>query len=168
MALYVFLISPTPSDLLNLQILCRKEICYTKMSDKERKQLQAELEILRKLNHPNIVRYYEKEHHKDLHDLHLYMEYCGNGDLGMMIKDLKARHTYADEDDVWTILAQLIAALYRCHYGEDPPNANITAIGLAKDGLPLKSKMDDRMILHRDLKPENGNVNLVPVLRDII
>jgi len=138
------------------QVLCRKEICYGKMSEKERKQLQAELDILRKLNHPNIVRYYEKEHHKESHDLHLYMEYCGNGDLGIMIKDLKAKHAYADEELVWTIFAQLVSALYRCHYGEEAPSTSGTAVGLAKNARPLKSKQDDSMILHRDLKPENG------------
>ncbi|PNS14754.1 hypothetical protein CAC42_1983 [Sphaceloma murrayae] len=137
-------------------ILCRKEICYTKMSDKERHQLQAELNILRQLDHPNIVHYYEKEHHKESHDLHLYMEYCGNGDLGIMIKDLKNRHAFADEEFVWTIFAQIVSALYRCHYGEDPPSADTTAVGLAKNALPIKSKQAcDRMILHRDLKPEN-------------
>ncbi|KAF2149637.1 kinase-like protein [Myriangium duriaei CBS 260.36] len=137
-------------------VLCRKEICYTKMSDKERHQLQAELNILRQLDHPNIVQYFEKEHHKESHDLHLYMEYCGNGDLGIMIKDLKARHAFADEDLVWTVFAQLVSALYRCHYGEDPPSADTTAVGLSKNALPIKSKQAcDRMILHRDLKPEN-------------
>jgi len=127
------------------------------MSDKERHQLQAELNILRQLDHPNIVRYYEKEHHKESHDLHLYMEYCGNGDLGIMIKDLKARNAYADEELVWTIFAQLVSALYRCHYGEEPPRADGGAVGLVKNALPIKSKLAcDRMILHRDLKPENG------------
>ncbi|KAI5250192.1 kinase-like protein [Aureobasidium subglaciale] len=136
-------------------ILCRKEICYTRMSPKEREQLSAELDILRGLRHPNIVAYYEKEHLKASHDLHLYMEYCGNGDLGMMIKDLKARNEYADEEFVWTIFAQLVSALYRCHYGEDPPDVNSNALGLTKNALPLKSKQAHKMILHRDLKPEN-------------
>lgn len=126
------------------------------MSQKEREQLQAELEILRRLRHPNIVAYYEREHLKASHDLHLYMEYCGNGDLGQMIKDLKARNEYVDEEFVWTIFAQLVGALYRCHYGEDPPDVNTNAIGLAKNALPLKSKQSHHMILHRDLKPENG------------
>ena len=138
------------------KILCRKEICYTKMTQKEREQLQAELDILKRLNHRNIVRYYEREHHKESHDLHLYMEYCGNGDLGIMIKDLKARHTFADEELVWTIFTQLVSALYLCHYGEDAPSANGTAVGLAKNAYPLKSKQANQMILHRDLKPENG------------
>ncbi|GAB7356284.1 hypothetical protein MBLNU459_g7089t1 [Dothideomycetes sp. NU459] len=136
-------------------ILCRKEICYSRMSQKEREQLQAELDILRRLRHPNIVAYYEREHLKASHDLHLYMEYCGNGDLGMMIKDLKNRRELADEEFVWTIFAQLVGALYRCHYGEDPPDVNSNAVGLTKNALPLKSKQSHQMILHRDLKPEN-------------
>ncbi|THV71358.1 kinase-like protein [Aureobasidium pullulans] len=143
------------ADTLQVKILCRKEICYTRMSQKEREQLSAELDILRGLRHPNIVAYYEKEHLKASHDLHLYMEYCGNGDLGMMIKDLKARNEYADEEFVWTIFAQLVSALYRCHYGEDPPDVNSNALGLTKNALPLKSKQAHKMILHRDLKPEN-------------
>lgn len=127
------------------------------MSQKEREQLQAELDILRRLRHPNIVQYYEREHLKASHDLHLYMEYCGNGDLGMIIKDLKKRDIFADEEFVWTIFAQLVGALYRCHYGEDPPDVNSNDVGLTKNALPLKSKQSQyQMILHRDLKPENG------------
>lgn len=141
---------------INVQVLCRKEICYTKMTQKERDQLQAELDILRRLKHPNIVRYYEREHHKASHDLHLYMEYCGNGDLGMMIKDLKQKHAFADEEQVWTIFAQLVSALYLCHYGEDAPDASGNAVGLAKNAHPIRSKQSNQMILHRDLKPENG------------
>ena len=55
------------------------------MSQKEKEQLQAELSILKELKHPNIVEYYEREHLKDSQYLHLYMEYCGNGDLGQVI-----------------------------------------------------------------------------------
>lgn len=81
----------------------------------------------------------------------------------MMIKDLKARNEYADEEFVWTIFAQLVSALYRCHYGEDPPDVNSNALGLTKNALPLKSKQAHKMILHRDLKPENG-MTLFPIV----
>lgn len=43
-----------------LQILARKEIDYKEMSEKEKLQLVAEVNILRELRHPNIVRYYER------------------------------------------------------------------------------------------------------------
>ncbi len=126
------------------------------MSSKEREQLQAELAILRNLRHPNIVAYYEREHLKASSDLHIYMEYCEQGDLGKRIKAMKKSNQMAEEDFVWSVFAQLIAALYRCHYGEDPPELGKNVIGLGSDARPIKSKMSHEMILHRDLKPENS------------
>ncbi|KAK5166016.1 hypothetical protein LTR04_000792 [Oleoguttula sp. CCFEE 6159] len=137
-------------------VLCRKEISYLRMSPKEREQLQAELSILKELRHPNIVAYYEREHLKASQDLHLYMEYCGNGDLGRVIKTLKLNNQFAEEDFVWSIFAQLVTALYRCHYGENPPDVGRDVLGGGNNARPaLKSKQGQYMILHRDLKPEN-------------
>ena len=90
------------------------------MSQKEREQLQAELSILKELRHPNIVAYFERDHIKASQDLHLYMEYCGNGDLGRVIRDLKNKNQVCEEEFVWSIFSQIVSALYRCHYGEDP------------------------------------------------
>lgn len=135
-------------------ILCRKEISYSRMSDKERDQLAYELKILESLRHPNIVKYYHREHLKASHDLHLYMEYCGNGDLGGYIKRLKDEKRLADEEFVWSIFAQLVGALYRCHYGEDPPA--VGQEGVVKKGRAFQTKQGYQVILHRDLKPENG------------
>ena len=127
------------------------------MSQKEREQLHAELQILKNLRHPNIVAYYEREHLKATQDLYLYMEYCGNGDLGALIRELKRKNQWADEDFVWSVFAQLVSALYRCHYGDDPPEVGGNVMkGLALNPQPLKSKQSHNVILHRDLKPENG------------
>ncbi|OXV08321.1 hypothetical protein Egran_03912 [Elaphomyces granulatus] len=137
-------------------ILCRKEISYIKMSQKEREQLTAEFNILSSLRHPNIVAYYHREHLKASQELYLYMEYCGGGDLGMVIKNLKTTNKFAEEEFVWHILAQLVTALYRCHYGVDPPEvgSNILApVSVKPSG--LKGKQAQVMILHRDLKPDN-------------
>ncbi|QSZ36734.1 hypothetical protein DSL72_006617 [Monilinia vaccinii-corymbosi] len=138
----------------NGEILCRKEINYMRMSQKEREQLQAEFAILSSLKHPNIVGYYHREHLKSSQDLHLYMEYCGNGDLGRVIKDLQSRNKYAEEGFVWSIFAQLVSALYRCHYGVDPPEVGSNVMGLGNTAKPQKPA-PGVMILHRDLKPEN-------------
>ncbi|CAK7201974.1 G2-specific serine/threonine protein kinase [Sporothrix eucalyptigena] len=135
-------------------VLCRKEISYLKMSQKEREQLHAEFQILSTLRHVNIVGYYHREHLKATQDLHLYMEYCGNGDLGRVIRDLAQRNQYAEESFVWSIFAQLVTALYRCHYGVDPPDVGKNVLGL---GITAKPKVPTGgvTILHRDLKPEN-------------
>ncbi|KZF20865.1 kinase-like protein [Xylona heveae TC161] len=137
-------------------VLCRKEISYTRMSQKEREQLHAEFSILSSLRHPNIVAYYHREHLKSSQDLHLYMEYCGNGDLGRVIKTLKANNQFAEEPFVWSIFTQLVTALYRCHYGIDPPEVAKNVLGPSSSKpTALKSKAGQIMILHRDLKPEN-------------
>lgn len=122
------------------------------MSQKEREQLSAEIQILKELRHPNIVQYYSRAHDRDTADVHLYMEYCGNGDLGKVIKQLKRDNKYADEEFVWSMFSQTVSALYRCHYGEDAPEvggvSNVLASGR---GLKPHTKTG-RMILHRDLK----------------
>ncbi|KAB5562779.1 kinase-like domain-containing protein [Coniochaeta sp. 2T2.1] len=135
-------------------VMCRKEISYLKMSQKEREQLHAEFQILSTLSHPNIVKYYHREHLKQSQDLHFYMEYCGNGDLGRVIRDLSQKNHYAEESFVWSIFAQLVTALYRCHYGVDPPEVGKTILGLGTIAKP-KAPTGGMTILHRDLKPEN-------------
>ena len=126
------------------------------MSQKEREQLQAEFSILSTLKHPNIVGYYYREHHKQTQELYLYMEYCGGGDLGSVIKDLKRTGEYAKEEFVWRIFAQLVTALYRCHYGTDAPEPGSDVSKQKDQKTGLKSKNQSMMILHRDLKPENS------------
>ncbi|KAK8071052.1 kinase-like protein [Apiospora hydei] len=135
-------------------VLCRKEISYLKMSQKEREQLHAEFQILSSLRHPNIVGYYHREHLKISQDLHLYMEYCGNGDLGRVIRELTQQNKYAEEAFVWSIFSQLVTALYRCHYGIDPPDVGKHVLGLGATAKP-KIPPGGMTILHRDLKPEN-------------
>ncbi|ROW10347.1 hypothetical protein VMCG_01983 [Cytospora schulzeri] len=135
-------------------VLCRKEISYLKMSQKEREQLHAEFTILSSLRHPNIVGYYSREHLKSSQDLHIYMEYCGNGDLGRVIRELHTKNQYAEEAFVWSIFSQLVTALYRCHYGIDPPDVGKNVMGLGPTARP-KTPAGGMTILHRDLKPEN-------------
>lgn len=128
------------------------------MSQKEREQLTTEFNILSSLRHPNIVAYYHREHLKATQDLYLYMEYCGGGDLSMVIKNLKANNKFAEEEYVWRVLSQLATALYRCHYGGDPPEVGSNVFGPVSSVRPLglKGKQAQVMILHRDLKPENS------------
>lgn len=150
--------------------MCRKEISYLRMSQKEREQLHAEFQILSHLRHPNIVAYYHREHLKVSQDLHLYMEYCGNGDLGRVIKDLALKGQRAQESFVWSIFSQLVMALYRCHYGVDPPEVGANVLGLTQGNAAGGPKVPagTMTILHRDLKPENGEASMAdPFVYDI-
>ena len=87
------------------------------------------------------------------------MEYCGNGDLGGYIKGLVSRGEWAEEGFVWGVFAQLVGALYRCHYGVDPPAAGEEGRKVPGGGR-VQSKAGHRVILHRDLKPENGELEI--------
>lgn len=42
------------------QIFASKEIDYGRLGERERSQVASEVSILKKLNHPNIVKYYDK------------------------------------------------------------------------------------------------------------
>ena len=125
------------------------------MSQKERDQLQAEFTILSSLKHEHIVGYYHRDHLRQSQELFIYMEYCGGGDLGMVIKEFRTKRKQVPEDFVWRVFSQLTEALYRCHYGIEAPEPG-TDLGSQKDPRSmLKNKNQAKMILHRDLKPEN-------------
>lgn len=139
------------------------------MSQKEREQLHAEFSILNSLKHPNIVGYYHREHLKPTQELYLYMEYCGGGDLSKEILKLRETNQYADEEYVWSVFSQLVAALYRCHYGVDAPEVGRNAMGPNGPLKPLGLKGKNQvMILHRDLKPENSKLQECHLVRSLI
>ena len=65
-----------------------------KMNENERKEKESEIkyayngiELLKKLNHPNVVKYYK--HFKENNKIYIIMEYFDNGDLNTYIKVLK-------------------------------------------------------------------------------
>lgn len=112
-------------------MLCWKELNYGKMSEKEKQQLVSEVNILRELKHPNIVRYYDRIIDKESSKIFIIMEYCEKGDMAQLIKKLRRDKEYLPEDFIWKVLSQIIIALYECH------------------------RRKEGKILHRDLKPGN-------------
>lgn len=115
-----------------LKILVRKEVNYNRMSTEEKKQLVSEVNILRELRHPNIVRYYERFVDRESGCIYLVMEYCGGGDLAQVIRKCSQR-CLMTEELILDFFAQLLMALQYCHNPAD----------------------GKQVILHRDIKPEN-------------
>jgi NIMA (never in mitosis gene a)-related kinase len=68
------------------RVMVWKELNYGKMGEKEKQQLVAEVNILRELNHPHIVRYYDRIIDKQNAKIYIIMEYCEKGDLAQIIK----------------------------------------------------------------------------------
>lgn len=92
-----------------------KEITYGRMSDKEKQQLVAEVNILRELRHPHIVRYYDRIIDKATSKIFIVMEYCEGGDLGQIIKKSRRTQDFIAEAVLWKIFMQVILALNECH-----------------------------------------------------
>lgn len=138
-------------------ILCRKEIWWKKMNQKERDQLASEIRILRELQHKNIVQYITQTVDQETSMVYIYMEYCGNGDLHDLIQTRKqtSPRIHFGEHTVWQIFSQLVLALYRCHNGVNPPPledvTNPSTLGTAQSPSPRLQSI----VLHRDVKPQN-------------
>ncbi|CAM9741272.1 unnamed protein product, partial [Choristocarpus tenellus] len=112
-----------------------KEMNYGSANEKQKQQIVAEVNILRELRHPFIVRYYDRIVDRKKTKLYIVMEYCRT-DLGQVIKKCRQRGEYLEEAFLWRLLSQAVVALGACH-GR-----------LGKGGR-------HRPIIHRDLKPDN-------------
>ena len=113
------------------KILIWKELDYSQMSEKEKEQIVTEVNILRELKHPNIVRYYDRIIDKKQSKIYIIMEYCVGGDINQLIKTCKKSNEYIAEDIIWKIFTQVLLAVHAIH--------------THKEG----------RIIHRDIKPSN-------------
>ncbi|XP_056284182.1 serine/threonine-protein kinase Nek2 isoform X2 [Pseudoliparis swirei] len=103
------------------------------MAESEKQMLVSEVNLLRELKHPNIVRYYDRIIDRTNATLYIVMEHCEGGDLSSLITRCIKERRYLDENFVLRVTAQLMLALKECHRRSD---------GRAT-------------VLHRDLKPAN-------------
>lgn len=62
-----------------------KELDYGTMAESEKQMLVSEVNLLRELKHPNIVRYYDHIIDWTNTTLYIVMEYCEGGDLSSLI-----------------------------------------------------------------------------------
>lgn len=127
-------------DKMNAELeVAIKVLNKDKMTKKDLKHVMDEVDMLKKVDHPNIVEYFET--YETEHFLYLVMEFCDGGELFDHNEDvyLKNKRSYT-ENDAANVIYKCLEALQHCH-----------AMG----------------ITHRDIKPENimygkdGEVRLV-------
>ncbi|PSS35569.1 hypothetical protein PHLCEN_2v1480 [Hermanssonia centrifuga] len=153
---------------LLLQVFARKELNFERMTERDRKQIVAEVcapslpfytdhtnpqklrNILKDLQHEHIVRYHDRYVDRDAGMLYILMEYCGGGDLSTVIKQAQRHGRPIPEDTIWNYFMQLLLALNHCHHPQNP-GRHSSGSSSGED-----SKERRPQILHRDLKPDNG------------
>jgi len=113
-------------DKRNGKHYCLKQIQMETYSAEERANAQQEVEVLRTLDHPGIVRY--REHFLHGESLCVVMTYCEGGDLAAIIKRRAKKEDHFTEAEVLDWFVQLVMALHHVH---------------------------SKKILHRDLKTQN-------------
>ncbi|KAK2086496.1 Serine/threonine-protein kinase Nek2 [Saguinus oedipus] len=116
-----------------VSILVWKELDYGSMTEAEKQMLVSEVNLLRELKHPNIVRYYDRIIDRTNTTLYIVMEYCEGGDLASVITKGTKERQYLDEEFILRVMTQLTLALKECHRRSDGGHT----------------------VLHRDLKPAN-------------
>jgi len=101
------------------KILVWKELNYGSMKEKYKRHISSEINILKELHHPNIVKYYDRLIDKENTKIYIIMEYCPGGDLSQLIKKYRQSKQYISEDLIWKIFSQVVSALYACHTNKD-------------------------------------------------
>jgi len=76
-------------------------------NERIRRKADREVRILRLVNHPNIIKFYDVIHEKTTKDIHLFLEYCPNGSLRTFL----GKGGYLDEHQAQKIIRQLAKAL---------------------------------------------------------
>ena len=85
-----------------------------------------EIEIIKQLNHPNLIQYYKSFIHKN--KLCIIMEYADGGDLSSKIEMHCKQNRLIPENDIWNLFLQLCNGLFYLH---------------------------SKNIIHRDIKSQN-------------
>ncbi|KAI0633514.1 kinase-like domain-containing protein [Trametes polyzona] len=130
-------------------IFARKELNFERMTERDRKQIVAEVNILKDLHHEHIVRYHDRHVDRDAGILYILMEFCGGGDLSSIIKHAQRHSRPIPEDTIWNYFMQILLALNHCHH-PNSGHGRTSSAGSDADGKDRRAQ-----ILHRDLKPDN-------------
>ncbi|KAF9037295.1 kinase-like protein [Hymenopellis radicata] len=131
-------------------IFARKELDFERMNERDRKQIVAEVNILKDLHHDHIVRYHDRHVDRDAGILYILMEYCGGGDLSNVIKQALKHNRPIPEDTVWNYFMQILLALQHCHHPNGSGHGRTNSTGSDTNDPHRRAQ-----ILHRDLKPDN-------------
>ena len=97
------------------QTYALKKVFMKGLSAKEKENALNEVRILASLESPYIIKYKEAFIEDNPSTLCIVMEYADGGDLYEAIKKHKKDRTYFEEDEIWSVLTQVVMGLHTLH-----------------------------------------------------
>ena len=96
---------------MNTYVMKKMELNHLKES--QQKECYREVSILRKVSHPNIIKYYSSFLENE--SLCIIMEYAELGDLYTLIKHYKKHQKFFDEIILWRVAFEVLNGLEYLH-----------------------------------------------------
>ena len=127
-----------------------KSISLKKLTEKEYKDLIHEVDIISRLEHPHIIKFYETYHDKDY--FHIVTELCRGNNLNTRLKKAGGR---MKEEHVRIIMMKILHALNYCH------SSGVVHRDLKPDNIVFESPNNEEEDGEEEENNNNFNIKII-------